>query len=1018
MSVHLHARSSFSLLSSTLNVASLVRKNKELGFSTCVLTDYKVLHGVPHFLKECKNQGIKGIIGLEFPLSFLDQNCSCVLLARNVNGYKNLVKISSLLNTNHEVISVEELHQYSSDCFLIMYGEGGILESSLINEDVEGITILLNTLLKQLPEFYLALSYNDSSFWKIKNGLLKECAKSLGIKTVALNKIYYESEKDSMLFKAVNAIRLGKTLSDKSLVELKGRYILSKDQLYAIYDKEDLNATDVIAGGCDTYDLPMTSLPDFEAPDGVKSDYYLQQLAIAGLKKRFKDGIVPAEYIKRLKYELKVIIDLHFENYFLIVYDYIRYARKEGIYVGPGRGSAAGSLVAYCLGITHIDPIRYDLLFERFLNPERVSMPDIDTDFPDDKRDDVIRYVNEKYGNAHVARIVTFGTMGAKQVLRDVGRIMEMPLKDVDLLCKMIPNTPKMTLQKALEQPRLREAIQANVRYQQLYKLASGIEGLPRHTSLHAAGVVFAKDDLDTVVPLMSCENNEVCTQFTMEYLEELGLIKMDFLGLKNLTIIDHVVQLIKMDNPDFNIMNIPLEDKETYELIQKANTQGVFQFESSGMKSLLLKMKPASFMEVAAAIALYRPGPMQNIPAYIQGKENANSIVYPHEELQDLLKETYGVMIYQEQVMLMAQKMAGFSLAKADVLRKAMSKKKPEEIAGLREDFIKGCLKKGYSDQLANQLFAYIERFAGYGFNKSHSVAYGLVVYQMAYLKAHYPTYFYTELLNNVMGDEVKTALYINECKNCGIQVLPPSINESDIFFKISDSGIRYGLYAIKGIGANTIESLHNERAKGPFVDYFDFVARMNLHKISRNIFESLIDAGALDEFSASRKSLRLTLDDALSYSDLVRVEKDGQLSIDLGLISKPLMIVGKEDRFDRLEREKNALGLYLSEHPIEQLKQRLHISVRLKDLSDYRGKAEGFGCITKVYQHRTKKGDLMGFVSIMDESGALELVVMPNLYGQFSGQLNKGQYVYFNGKIEKEGSCLVSNLKFLERK
>ncbi|MCF0115441.1 MAG: DNA polymerase III subunit alpha, partial [Erysipelotrichaceae bacterium] len=534
MSVHLHARTSFSLLSSTLSIASLVNRNKELGFTSVTLCDYKVLHGVPLFLKECKKAGMKPIIGMEFPISYFDQIVPCVLLAKNVKGYKELVKLSSLLNIDHESISIEELIQYSKDCVLIMYGEDGILESSLVNEDRVGLSILLNKMVEQLPEFYLALSYNETSFWKMKNNLLKECAKALGIKTVALNKIYYEQQEDSRLYKAVNAIRLGKLLEDKSLIEVKGRFIRSKDQLYQIYDKEDLEATETINSLIEVYDLPSTSLPHYQAPEGVKSDYYLQQLALAGLRKRFSEERIPDNYIQRLKYELNVILQLHFEDYFLIVYDYIRYARKEGIYVGPGRGSAAGSLVAYCLGITHIDPIKYNLLFERFLNPERVSMPDIDTDFPDDKRDQVIHYVNEKYGSDHVARIVTFGTLGAKQVLRDVGRIMNMPVKDVDLLCKLIPNAPKMTLAKAIEQPKLREIIEANVRYQQLYELAKGIEGLPRHTSLHAAGVVFAKDVLDEVVPLMAYEGNEVCTQYTMEYLEELGLIKMDFLGLKN----------------------------------------------------------------------------------------------------------------------------------------------------------------------------------------------------------------------------------------------------------------------------------------------------------------------------------------------------------------------------------------------------------------------------------------------------------------------------------------------------
>lgn len=1013
MSIHLHTRSSYTLLNSTLKIEEMVKESKKLGFTAVACTDLNVMHGAMEFYHCCLKENIKPIFGLETTLQMDKQEIAMLILAKNDEGFQALMKASSLLSSGQKGLSFNQYSIYSKNWITIVYGEGGIFEEACIHENEAEILSLLDYLKEQLIDFKLALSYQETSFWQLRNRMLKKCAKQMNVTTVALNKIYYLKKEDPEVYRAVCGIREGKTFKDKTLLTINGRYMLSPLEMERLYEKEDLDETDRIANECNVaFHFAKTSLPQFQCPDGLNSAQYLTQLALAGLKKRFSNSKIKEEYIQRLKYELDVIISMHFEDYFLIVWDFIRYSRQNKIFVGPGRGSAAGSLVSYCLGITHLDPIQYGLLFERFLNPERVSMPDIDTDFPDNRRDEVIDYVIRRYGKDHIAHICTFGTLACKQSLRDIGRVLDVPLHKVDILCKAVPNYPKVTLQQALKDSRFHQILYSDPQYLEMMRLAMKIEGLPRHVSLHAAGIVMSKKVLDDVVPTIQLDEGCLATQYTMEYMEELGLIKMDFLGLRNLTIIDEIVEQIKCKNLEFDIMKIPLDDKKTFLCLQAVDTVGIFQLESDGMRNLIKKIQPTCFDDIVAAIALFRPGPMENIPLYLKYRENPDEIEYLHPNLKPILESTYGIMIYQEQIMQTAQIMAGFSLAKADILRKAMSKKKEQQLLALKNDFIEGCIKNGHSETLANQLYEMILRFANYGFNKSHSVAYGLLAYQLAYLKANAPLEFFQALLNSVIGSESKTSEYIDECRRRNVVILAPSINASEAQYCIENGGLRFPLRAIKGIGENICKEILEERKNNPFSNYYDFITRILTRKVSRKCIEALICAGALDEFKASRKSMLASLDEAISYADLVRIETEGQVKIDLGLVSCPIMIAIKDDTFERAEKEKEVLGFYFSSHPILALKkEKKIITENLALIKRKRGMVEGFALITRVKQHKTKKGDTMAFITVVDESTDFTLISMPNTYKRLMNLFEKGNYVLFRGKKEEEEACILQN-------
>lgn len=1018
MSVHLYVRSSFSLLDSTIRINDLVHKAKQYGYRSLALTDHNVMHGAPVFLRACAKEGIHPVFGLEADCMYHDEIVPFLLLAKDNIGFSNLMKLSSAIASGAGHCTAEQLIESCRHCFLIVFSEGGWFDSAMISENREEVTRRLTIMKEELPPFDVALSYMDAALWKARNSMVKRICSALSIRTCALNLIYYLDEEDSESYRIMRGIGQGRTIKDQSLPLITGRSFLPQQAMEALYESDDLARTDEIADQCRAdMELEKTGLPVFDTPQGVSSAQYLTQLCIAGLKKRM-NGNVPEQYIKRLKYELDVIVEMHFEDYFLIVYDFIRYARKQSIYVGPGRGSAAGSLVSYTLGITQIDPLKYGLLFERFLNPERISMPDIDTDFPDDRRQEVIDYVYRKYGSEHIANIVTFGTLGAKQVIRDVGRVLDIDKRDIDMLARMIPNTQKITLSEALRQnARLAQVVNAERRYQKLFRIAQKLEGLPRHTSLHAAGIVMSRLPLQQVVPVMQVEEGMATVQYTMEHLESRGLIKMDFLGLRNLTIIDDIVRRIQKEDPGFRIMDIPMDDPAAYEVFRTCDTTGIFQFESSGMKNLLRKMKPDCFEDIVAALALYRPGPMDNIPVYLNNRQDPANIKYPDSKLEPVLKSTYGVMIYQEQVMMTARIAAGFTLGKADVLRKAVAKKNMTEMENLKQDFLTGCRKNGYPDAVSESLFAWIEKFAGYGFNRSHAVAYGVVAYQLAYLKAQYPLYFYCALIDSVIGDDTKCAQYIDECRRRRISVSGPDVSLSEANCTEVKGKLVLPLTVVKSIGEHVADEILAERAQKPFDDYFDCVVRLSCLKISRKMFEMLIDAGAFDCFGENRSTMKGSLDEALSYADLVRIEKGGMSLIDMSLVSKPVMIRMADDEAVRSECEKQALGFYIGTHPIALMRRKYDLNTdSIAALKVSGGEVTGFAMIQKVHQHRTKKGDMMAFLNVMDETGNIDLTVMPNLYRQYGQDLVKGNYILFHGRIEKEDSCLCGKLKVLK--
>ena len=1021
MTTHLFVRSCYTLLDSTIRIPELVSTAKKYGYQSVALTDHHVMHGVARFLHDCKKEGIHPIVGLEVDVFYHEQKVPFLLLAKNNRGYSNLMKLSSMLCDGREYATYEELLQYCEHNFLIVYGEGGYFDAELISEDRTGITQKLALMKSELPSFDIAISYEETSLWRSKNAVLKALAKAHGIQTVAVNKIYYLGQKDYETLKVLSAIKQGTTLRDKNVTPITGRYFLSIPEMEQIYDTDDLHRADEIASEClCDGNLEKTGIPVYPLKDGITAEQYLPQLCLAGLKKRL-NGDLKTAYVERLKHELQVIHQMGFEDYFLIVYDFIRYGRQKGIYIGPGRGSAAGSLVAYCLGITMVDPLQYNLLFERFLNAERVSMPDIDTDIPDIYRQEIIDYVYQKYGEQHIANIITFDTLAARAVLRDVGKAMDISKREIDMIVGLIPQTPKITLEKAYEQKeKLRVLLNASPQLMAYFNMAKRIEGLPKNKSIHAAGIVMSGKPIEEIVPTIQMAEGMKTTQFVGNYLEERGLIKMDFLGLKNLTTIDEIVQMIRKNNPDFHILSIPLNDTKTYRLFAQADTIGVFQFESDGMRNLLRKMKPNCFEDIIAALALFRPGPKDQINVYLEGRKNPSSVVYPSKELEPILKETYGVTIYQEQVMLMAQIAAKFSLVKADILRKAISKKNEEELAGLRQEYVCGCKENGYSDEIASDLFDLAEKFAGYGFNKSHAVAYGLVAYQLAYLKANYPLEFYTSILNSVIGDSTKSAIYITECRRKHISIEAPDVNRSTDIYYHNGKSIILPLSIIKDVGTLAARTILDERTKsGNFGDYFDFVARVVLRKINRTQLERLISAGALDEFDLGRTTMLNTLDDAIKYAKLIQVPFGTQLSIDPQLVSKPVVIRMKDNQEELSENEKAALGFNLGEQPIVHLRQKLGITYPpLAELNSNRGLYRGFAYIQSVRQIRTRKGDLMCFLKLTDETGESDMAVMPNLYSQYSQYLVKGVYIQFYAKIQDEASFLANQIEIVRQK
>lgn len=1076
--VHLHVHTEYSLLDGSARIKKLVKRAKELEMNSLAITDHGVMYGVVDFYKACKEEGIKPVIGCEIyiaPRSLYKketgidaENYHLVLLAKNNTGYQNLMKIVSCAFVDgfyyKPRADYELLKKHSEGLVALSACLGGEIQSLILKgmyDEAKKKAIMYNDIFGN-GNFYLELQDHGIEEQKKVNEEIVRISKETGIELVATNDVHYIKKEDAAAHEILLCIQTAKTIDDPDRMKFPGDefYLKSPEEMEELfkYVPEAIENTLKIADMCNVeFEFNKTKLPKFETPNGIDSKEYLRKLCFDGLYKRYENP--SQDIIERLNYELSVIEQMGYVDYFLIVWDFIRFAKENGIMTGPGRGSAAGSIVAYTLGITKIDPIKYNLLFERFLNPERISMPDIDSDFCYERRQEVIDYVVEKYGKDRVAQIVTFGTMAARAVIRDVGRALNYPYAEVDAIAKMIPMELNMTIDRALElNPELKKEYEKNDRIRHLIDISKSLEGLPRHSSTHAAGVVISSAPLVEYVPLAKNEDT-VVTQFPMTTLEELGLLKMDFLGLRTLTVIRDALELInKTKGIRLDLDYINYEDKEVYEMIGQGNTEGIFQLESSGMTSFMKELKPSSLEDIIAGISLYRPGPMDQIPVYIKNKNNPENIEYLDEKLKPILDVTYGCMVYQEQVMQIVRDIGGYSLGRSDLVRRAMSKKKHSVMQQERKNFvyglkdengktiIPGAVKNGVSEEVANKLFDLMMDFASYAFNKSHAAAYAVVAYQTAYLKKYYPVEFMTALLTSVMGSNEKVAFYIYACKKMGIDVLPPDINESYVNFSVAGDKIRFGLAAIKNVGKGAIYAIISARKeKGPFIGFTDFCERVNMSEVNKRVVESLIKAGAFDSFNLKRAQLLNIYEKVIEsiLSDRKR-NLEGQMSLfsmDTGSKVKKRDDFPEIKEFDKnylLSMEKEMLGLYISGHPLDDYKDELEMLTDTKiseivSMVDEEGMAieskveDGQrvvlgGIITSVSIKATRKNDIMAFVRIEDMFGSIEILVFPKIYQKCSRILVEDGMVVVKGKVsikeDEQPKIIADEIEPLKKK
>ncbi|MCX7885569.1 MAG: DNA polymerase III subunit alpha [Caloramator sp.] len=1055
--VHLHVHTEYSLLDGSARIKELINRAKELNMKSLAITDHGVMYGVIDFYKTCLQAGIKPIIGCEIYIaprgrykkenSYDAANYHLVLLAKNNEGYKNLMKIVSEAFVDgfyyKPRADYELLSKYSKDIIALSACLGGEIQTLLLEgkyDEAKEKALMYREIFGK-DNFYLELQYHGIEEQKKVNESLIKLSRETKIGLVATNDVHYIDKDDSTAHEILLCIQTAKTIDDSDRMKFPTNefYLKSSEEMAKLFEyvPEAIENTNKIADMCNVeFEFNKTKLPKFQTPDGINSKDYLRKLCFDGLYKRYKN--VSSEIIERLEYELSVIEQMGYVDYFLIVWDFIRFAREKGIMTGPGRGSAAGSIVAYTLGITKIDPIRYNLLFERFLNPERISMPDIDSDFCYERRQEVIDYVVDKYGKDRVAQIVTFGTMAARAVIRDVGRALNYSYAEVDTIAKMIPFELNMTIDKALEiNPELRKNYEEDERIKHLIDISKSLEGLPRHSSTHAAGVVISSEPIVEYVPLSKNEDT-IVTQFPMTTLEELGLLKMDFLGLRTLTVIRDAVQLIKnVHNVEIDLDYINYEDEQVYEMIGAGNTEGIFQLESTGMTNFMKELKPTSLEDIIAGISLYRPGPMDQIPTYIKNKNNPKEISYLDEKLKPILDVTYGCMVYQEQVMQIVRDIAGYSMGRSDLVRRAMAKKKHSVMEQERKNFIYGLLdengniivpgavRNGVCEEVANKLFDLMMDFASYAFNKSHAAAYAVVAYQTAYLKRYYPVEFMTALLTSVMGNNEKIAFYIYTSKKMGIEVLPPDINESSVNFSVSGNKIRFGLAAIKNVGKGAIFSIISAREeKGPFKGFVDFCERVNLSDVNKRTVESLIKAGAFDSFKLKRSQLLNVYEKVIdSIVSDKRKNLEGQIS--LFAIDSIEKIDNKDDfpdikEFDKkylLSMEKEMLGLYISGHPLDDYIEELDLLTNTKiseivTIEEEEGIATQSkfqdgqrviigGIISQVNIKSTKKNDIMAFAKVEDVFSSIEVLIFPKIYQKCSKMLLEDNMVIIKGRI-----------------
>ncbi len=1021
MFVHLHNHTEYSLLDGASRIDELVDLAAQMQMPALAITDHGVLYGALPFYRAAKKRGIKPIIGCEVYVAprgrtmrepKLDANSHhLVLLAANQRGYKNLLALSSLGFLEgfyyKPRVDKELLARYAQGLIALSACLGGEIPERVLAGDLAGA--------KQAAAEYREIFGAENFFLELQdqglpgqtrvNAALIQLGKELGLGVVATGDTHYLRQSDAQIHDVLLCIQTGKTLADRDRLrfETEEFYLKSPAQMEQLFSSvpEAVANTIRIADRCQLeLEFGGRHLPRFPVPQGTDANAYLRRLATDGALSRY--GSVEGEVKERLAHELDVIEQMGFCDYFLIVWDFVRFAREQGIMVGPGRGSAAGSLVAYCLEITQLDPLRWGLLFERFLNPDRVSMPDIDIDFCPERRGEVLDYVAQRYGEDHVAQIITFGTMAAKAAVRDAGRAMALPYSQVDRVAKLIP--ANATIAEAIaDQSKLRELAQTQPEIEKLLSVSAAIEGLPRHASIHAAGVVITDENLLACTPLQRQGSGPVTTQYPMEQLESIGLLKMDFLGLRTLTVLQNAAQLaggIKLED-------VPSDDPEVFKMLSRGETMGVFQLESQMFQQLLREVQPRRMEDIIAIVALGRPGPMAMVPEYIRGKAAPDKITYLDPALEPILKDTYGIMVYQEQVMSIASTVAGFTLAEADSLRRAMSKKKPEAIAAMKERFLAGALAQGLSPERAEKIFSQMEDFAGYGFNKSHAASYALLAYVTAYLRLHYPAAFMAAQLSSVQGQLEKVASYVNGCRKMGLEVLPPDVNESGAGFTVEKGAIRFGLSAVKNVGLGAVEEIVAARAAGPFTSLADLCSRVDLRAVNKRVLESLINVGAFLSVYPNRRALLLSLDEAMRFGEAQSNERNSKQGALFTAPVAPPPMPGIEDfpASEILALEKEYLGLFLSGNPLERWKEILsRFAVPLSALAEDAKRVTVGGMISAVKEITTRRGQRMAYITLEALDGTAELVVFPTVFAKCQSWLASQHVILASGKLERE--------------
>ena len=1048
---HLHVHTEYSLLDGACRIEKLMDRVAELGQTAVAMTDHGVMYGAIDFYRAAKARGIHPVIGCEVyvtPGSRFERSYAqgqwhrhLILLCENMEGYRNLIHMVSLSFSEgfyvRPRVDLDLLRKHSKGLICLSACLAGSIPQALMNGDYEGAKRQALEFREIFGEnnFFLEIQDHGIEAQKEVNMGLYRLSDETGIPLVATNDAHYLTREDARIQDVLMAIQMGKTVDDPTRMKFETSefYIKSEEEMFALFPThpDAIARTVEIANRCQVeFEFGKYHLPQFDVPDGYTAREYLDKLCLEGLHERYPDD--DGTVRERLDYEINMIDKMGFVDYFLIVSDFIHYAKRNGIPVGPGRGSAAGSIVSYCLGITDLDPIKYSLYFERFLNPERVSMPDIDVDFCYVRRPEVIEYVTRKYGADHVAQIVTFGTMAARAAIRDVGRALSIPYNEADAVAKQVPMELHITIDRALTiNPELKKMYDSNPTVKNLIDTARALEGMPRHASTHAAGVVITKDPVDTYVPLAR-NDEQMVTQFTMTTLEELGLLKMDFLGLRNLTVIADAEKMIRRHTPDFSIEKVSDHDAATFQMLGQGRTMGVFQLESAGITNVVTGLRPQSIEDITAVVALYRPGPMQSIPRYIECRHHPEKVRYKHPLLEPILSVTYGCMVYQEQVMEAFRKLAGYSLGKADMVRRAMSKKKFKELEKERVSFIygnpdegiDGAIARGVPEQTAAEIFDEIMDFANYAFNKAHAVCYAVVSYRTAYLKCHYPREYLAALLTSVLDVPGKISEYIAEAKEMGIRVLPPDVNSSEDGFSVSGEDIRFGLAAIKNVGRAFMRQLVEERqANGPYTSLMDFCERLYDKDLNRRALESMIQAGAFDSMGFHRSQMLAVYErvvDAVANERRKNVE--GQLDLfgmgvenvqDEEIAMPNLPEMGKKEL---LALEKQTTGLYLSGHPMdayESLAKRAN-AAKIRAIADdlmpdaeqpkYKdGMYVNLACVVSAVKLKsTKSGSMMAYATVEDMTGMMELVVFPNALQQFGMYLKEDEAVLINGRID----------------